>query len=90
VVSLSDGGGVVRASKFPVVGRERVARFIRAFANHFWAGVTVEVLPANGQVSALLSRDGKPYAVVTVIASADGIGRVLWMMNPHKLGNLVA
>lgn len=90
VVSLTDGGGAVRASKFPVVGRERVAKFVRAFAGVFWVGVTVDPVQANGQASVALSRDGVRFAVVTVTASAEGIDRVLWMMNPGKLGNLVA
>src|ERR1700756_5169696 len=35
VISLSDGGGIVRAARVPVSGRERVAKFI-ATASHFW------------------------------------------------------
>lgn len=86
VVSYSDGGGVVRASKFPVVGRTRVAKFVRAFHVPFWNGVTVEEAHVNGQPSMLLSRDGATFAVLTVVASSAGIDQVLWMMNPHKLG----
>ena len=43
VSSYSDGGGIVRASKFPVHGVERVARYYKAFADRFWAGVDVEI-----------------------------------------------
>jgi RNA polymerase sigma factor (sigma-70 family) len=49
VVSYSDGGGLVRAAGRPVTGRERVARFISAVATHFWSGVTVSAVEANGQ-----------------------------------------
>ncbi|WP_157425951.1 RNA polymerase sigma-70 factor [Agromyces salentinus] len=86
VVSYSDGGGVVRASKFPVFGRERVAKFIRAFRSHFWEGVDVTESDTNGQASVLLSKDGTTFAVLTVVAGDVGIEQVLWMMNPHKLG----
>lgn len=41
VVSYSDRGGIVRAARTPVAGRERVAKFITAFASHFWTGVTL-------------------------------------------------
>src|SRR5690606_2123015 len=41
VVSDSDGGGAVRASKFPVRSGETVAKFVRAFHTHFWDGVDV-------------------------------------------------
>ncbi|MEU9885795.1 RNA polymerase sigma-70 factor [Sphaerisporangium sp. NPDC051011] len=85
VISYSDGGGAVRASRFPVVGASRVARYVRAFADRFWAGVEVTWASTNGQTSALLSRDGEVLAVLTVTASAQGIDQVLWMMNPAKL-----
>jgi len=85
VISLSDGGGVVRASRFPVVGRPRVAKYHRAFASRFWEGVDVSPATTNGQASALLSKDGVVFAVLTVTASAAGIDQVLWMMNPGKI-----
>jgi len=84
-ISYSDGGGAARASKFPVVGRERVAKYHRAFHSRFWAGVTVEFGRANGRAVAMLERDGVLFAVCTVIASDDGIDEVLWMMNPAKI-----
>ncbi len=86
VVSYSDGGGMVRASKFPVVGRVRVAKFVRAFHTHFWDGVEITEAETNGQPSVLLSKEGTTFAVLTVVASGQAIDQVLWMMNPHKLG----
>jgi RNA polymerase sigma-70 factor (ECF subfamily) len=92
VVSYSDGGGMVRASRIPVLGRERVAKYIRAFADRFWVGVTVRHLQANGQASLVLARKGEvfPFAVVTVTVSQQGIDQVLWMMNPEKLGGITS
>lgn len=86
VASYSDGGGLVRASKFPVHGRTTVAKFVRAFQSHFWTGVEVTDAEVNGQPSALLSKDGAVFAVVAIITSPDGIRQLLWMMNPQKLG----
>ena len=86
VVSYSDGGGVVRASRIPVHGAATVAKFVRAFADRFWAGVDVSWVEVNGRPGALLRRDGTAFAVVTVTASDAGIDQVLWMMNPGKLG----
>ncbi|MDF0514257.1 RNA polymerase sigma-70 factor [Agromyces sp. H3Y2-19a] len=86
VVSYSDGGGVVRASKVPVVGRERVAKFVRAFHAHFWDGVDLTEAETNGQPSVLLSKEGATFAVITIVTGRDGIDQVLWMMNPDKLG----
>ncbi|MDR8413261.1 RNA polymerase sigma-70 factor [Nonomuraea sp. 3-1Str] len=84
-ISYSDGGGAVRASRIPVVGGLRVAKYVRAFADRFWAGVEVEWGSVNGQSAAVLSRDGQVFTVLTVNASGEGIDQVLWMMNPAKI-----
>ena len=39
----------------------------------------------RGQTSAVLLRNGTVYAVLTVTASAEGTGHVLWMVNPEKI-----
>lgn len=88
VVSYSDGGGRVRASRFPVIGRTRVAKFVRAFADRFWLDVDVEWLDSNGQAAVAVSRDKVVFAVVTVTGSAAGIDQLLWQMNPAKLGGI--
>src|SRR5262249_30516946 len=85
VVSYSDGGGVVRAARTPIAGRERVAKFITAVASHFWNGVTLTLIQTNGQSSVLIARDGAIVAVATIDASAQGINQILWMMRPSKL-----
>ncbi|MEU7695487.1 RNA polymerase sigma-70 factor [Microbispora hainanensis] len=90
VISYSDGGGAVRAAHFPVVGAFRVAKFIRAFASRFWAGVEVEWADVNGQPAALLRHDGELFTVLTVNASEEGIDQVLWLMNPAKIAPLSA
>jgi RNA polymerase sigma-70 factor, ECF subfamily len=88
VVSYSDGGGVVRATRIPVLGRTRVAKFITAFAPRFWTDSAITWVEANGQASVLISRAGTVFALVTISASAGGIDHVLWMMNPSKLAGI--
>jgi RNA polymerase sigma-70 factor (ECF subfamily) len=86
VVSYSDGGGIVRtAARAPVSGRERVAKFIAAFASHFWTGVTLARVETNGQASVVISRDGVAIAFATIDASAQGIDQIMWIMRPSKL-----
>jgi RNA polymerase sigma-70 factor (ECF subfamily) len=84
VISTSDGGGIVRAARVPVVGRERVAKFI-ATAAHFWKGVTLAWVETNGQEAVLVSRDGVPVALTTIDASAQGIDQIMWFLRPSKL-----
>jgi RNA polymerase sigma-70 factor, ECF subfamily len=84
VVSTSDGGGIVRAARVPVTGRERVAKFI-ATASHFWNGVKLAWVETNGQAAVLVSRDGVPVALTTIDASAQGIVQIMWILRPSKL-----
>jgi RNA polymerase sigma-70 factor (ECF subfamily) len=86
VASYTDGGGVVRnASRIPVFGRVRVAKFISAFAPRFWSPMRVESIEANGQPSVLVTRDGAAAVWLTVSSSEEGIDRIYWVMNPAKL-----
>jgi RNA polymerase sigma-70 factor (ECF subfamily) len=85
VVSYSDGGGLVRAARVPVLGRERVAKFIVAFSSHFWQGVRLAWVEVNGQESILISRYGEPVGLVTTEASEHGIHQIMWLMRPSKL-----
>jgi RNA polymerase sigma-70 factor (ECF subfamily) len=73
------------AARVPVSGRERVAKFIAAFASHFWTGMTLTWVQTNGQASVLMSRDGVPVALATIDASAEGIDQIMWIMRPSKL-----
>jgi len=87
VVSYSDGGGVARASRIPVVGGAKVAKFVAAFPAAFWRGAEFAWVQANGQTSVRLSRDGDVFAVMTVTASVAGVDQIVWLMNPAKLGD---
>jgi RNA polymerase sigma-70 factor (ECF subfamily) len=89
-VSYSDGGGVVRAALAPIRGRARVSKFIASFASHFWTGATVTWVEANGGLAALLSRDGRAYALASIDASREEIDRIFWVMNPAKLASISA
>jgi len=89
VTSYADGGGMVRAARVPVSGRQRVAKFIAAVA-HFWSGVTVSPVETNGQASILVSRNGAAVALATVDASEQGIEQIMWILRPSKLAAISA
>ncbi|MFI5627426.1 sigma-70 family RNA polymerase sigma factor [Nocardioides sp. NPDC051685] len=84
VTSLSDGNGRKGIARTPVVGAERVAKFLRAISTWFWDGVEVRWVVTNGQTSAVLVRQGADYGLLTVGATVDGIDQVLWLVNPEK------
>lgn len=88
VISYSDGGGMVRAARFPLFGRERIAKFISKVAAHFYNGVTFSRIETNGQAAGLILREGKVVAMATIDASERGIHQIMWLMRPSKLAAL--
>ncbi|WP_449407363.1 RNA polymerase sigma-70 factor [Microbacterium maritypicum] len=90
VVSYTDGNGVKQAARIPVSGRERVAKFVSAFASHFWTNKSIDWVEVNGQPAATLTEDGQVTTVVTVTPSSDGILQLLWVMSPQKLRHATA
>ncbi|MGW2183541.1 RNA polymerase sigma-70 factor [Streptomyces sp. NPDC001732] len=90
VVSCSDGGGIRGASKIPVVGRPHVSRYLAAFAPRFWPQADVRWVEANGRAAVLVSSGGNAVALLSVDVSAEGIDRIMWVMNPAKLSPYVA
>ncbi|HZD49462.1 MAG TPA: RNA polymerase sigma-70 factor [Silvibacterium sp.] len=88
VVSITDGGGITGAARIPVVGSERVAKYIARFASHFWTNVTLSWMQVNGQSSVLITRGDVSIALFTVDATPQGISQILWVMNPAKLAGI--
>ena len=88
VVSFTDGGGVRQAARIPVLGRERVAQFVGAFAGHFWTGASIHEVVINGATGFALRRDDETFALLSITASESGIDQLLWMMNPQKISTV--
>ncbi|KUL22440.1 RNA polymerase sigma-70 factor [Actinoplanes awajinensis] len=85
VASVSDGNGAVRVARRPVVGAERVAKFFTALSGWYWVDVEVSWVTANGGPAAVLRRNGVLEGVITMVVSADGIERILWIVTPEKI-----
>lgn len=85
VVSYADGGGALHVARLPVSGRDRVANYFASVGAFLGRGVTIEWIETNGQVSALVLRNGAVTALVTIEASEEGIFRILLVMRPSKL-----
>jgi len=85
VMSISDGGGIVPAARKVVGGRERVARFLLGILEKFGQGVVPVPVVANGEPAMLGLLDGHPLALWAIDANAEGITRILVVLNPEKL-----
>ncbi|MFD3442405.1 RNA polymerase sigma-70 factor [Streptomyces sp. NPDC058685] len=89
VVSYADGGGARGASKIPVVGREHVSKYLKAFAPRFWPGSDTNWVEANGRPAVLVTSGGSPVALLSIDVSAHGVERIMWVMSPAKLAPYV-
>ena len=85
-VATSDGGGQVRAALRPVMGADRVARFlVGAFSKSPDLGTRLE--DAGGETRLVLHRDGGVAAVATFRVVEDQVSNIWLTLNPRKLGS---
>jgi RNA polymerase sigma factor (sigma-70 family) len=90
VASVTDGNGMANAARVPVVGRERVAKFLAGFRDLFWANTTVKSVEMNGERSLVFLLDGAIIAMASISASVEGIYQILWYRHPAKLAAVAA
>ncbi|MEU8731071.1 MULTISPECIES: RNA polymerase sigma-70 factor [Streptomyces] len=90
VVSYTDGNGIRGASRIPVIGLPHVSHYLVAFAPRFWPQSQVRWVEANGRPAVLVLSGEDAVALLTADISADGIDRLMWVMNPAKLAPYVA
>ncbi|MCS0499270.1 RNA polymerase sigma-70 factor [Protaetiibacter mangrovi] len=90
VVALSDGGGAVIAARKPVVGRERVARFLLGVVEKFASDLDNVPASCNGDISFVGSRDGETIAVWTLDIGPEGVRGFYNVLNPAKLSRITA
>jgi RNA polymerase sigma-70 factor (ECF subfamily) len=88
VVSLSDGGGAVRAARKPVVGSRRVVHMVEAVSRWVWTDATLTWVDANGFPALFIHRDGAPFAVLAIRAAGAAIDQVFWIMHPAKIAGI--
>ena len=84
VVLISDAGGRKSAALRPVVGADRVARFLQGLAR-LHPGAEVVLVPTADGLAALATLDGCPDAVFSFVVEGERITEVLAVRNPDKL-----
>ncbi|MFD7083066.1 RNA polymerase sigma factor SigJ [Streptomyces sp. NPDC002181] len=78
---VADGGGIVSAARRPVLGRQKVARFLAGALRKYGAGLPVSLAEVNGEPALLFGGAG-----VLQVEFEDGLVRgVRSMVNPEKL-----
>jgi RNA polymerase sigma-70 factor (ECF subfamily) len=88
VVVVSDGGPNRHAARRPVVGRERVARFLVNLSARFRGhSGTAEFAEVNGAPALVVRVTGGPI-VMTADRVDDRVATIRFCINPEKLGGL--
>lgn len=84
--AYTDGGGEARAARRPVIGRERVARFVVGLAQKVPPGTTTEIAVVNGSPGIVLRAAGRATAVISLDAPEGAVEAVYVVVAPSKLG----
>ena len=90
VVLVTDGGGRAKAALRPIVGAEKVARFLLATTAQGLAipGLHVEVAEVNGAPGVVAWVEGAPYMTISLVLVDGLVEQVLVVRNPEKLTGL--
>jgi RNA polymerase sigma-70 factor (ECF subfamily) len=87
VVLLSDGGADHRAARHPIVGRDRVARFLGWIVRR-WTDVEVEGTTLNGEPGVVVRAAGERYLAIAIQVAEAQVTGVHIVVNPDKLAAL--
>lgn len=87
-VAWADGGGKFAAARLPVIGADRVARFVASVVRKWIASGDVRIAPVNGGVGLVRHAGGRLRAVMTIAVGDGGrrVDGVFIVVNPDKLG----
>ncbi|WP_205863211.1 RNA polymerase sigma-70 factor [Planosporangium thailandense] len=88
VASWADGGGKVTTARRPVLGRDRVARYIAGGTLRYAAGMDIVVAEVNGEPSVLAWAGGVLAGVLVPEIADEQIAVLRIVANPDKLGFL--
>ena len=84
VTLISDGGGQVSAARNPVVGSDRVARFVRGITAKS-TDLSWSIEAVNSLSGIVIRRGGQVFGVIG-FDTADGVVADIWIvLNPDKL-----
>ncbi|TQN41420.1 RNA polymerase sigma-70 factor (ECF subfamily) [Blastococcus colisei] len=92
VVLVSDGGGKAKAALRPILGAEKVARFVAATATQGFSlpGLRVEVAEVNGAPGIVAWAGEEPLLAMSLVVADGVVEQVLIVRNPDKLSGLSA
>lgn len=87
VVAVADGGGKVHAGTRPVIGMDRVSRYMLGLHGKFWRNAHLERLAVNGLPGFAAFDDASVSSVVAFDFGNDQISAIYIVRNPDKLAS---
>jgi RNA polymerase sigma-70 factor, ECF subfamily len=90
VVMVSDAGGVGRAPVRPIIGEDRVGRFLIGVTTKVVPGTTVGLEVFNGQLGLVARLDGRAITALAFRVSEQQVRTLHVLANPEKLAALDA
>ncbi|HEX6476736.1 MAG TPA: RNA polymerase sigma factor SigJ [Acidimicrobiales bacterium] len=88
-VLLSDGGPTRRAARRPVVGADRVVRFLTNLARRSYEKAQVVPASINGDPGVVVSLDGAVDFAAAFEVEGERVAAIWLVRNPDKLAHLV-
>ncbi|MGF1596878.1 MAG: RNA polymerase sigma-70 factor [Acidimicrobiales bacterium] len=88
VTLWSDGGDRARAARHPILGRDRVCRFLLGIRSGVQPGDRMAFTTANGDRALYLQRAGRPFSLLTFQIDDGEVIGIRVVMNPDKLAHL--
>ena len=82
---MSDGGGVKQAALRPIIGADKVARFIVGGSSKTEGTFTVEPTMVNGNPALVVRLDGEIDGVMAIRVEDARITGLYYIRNPKKL-----
>ncbi|MFB2597332.1 RNA polymerase sigma-70 factor [Herbiconiux sp. P17] len=88
VVIVGDGGGVKQAALRPVVGSDKVTRFLFGGLGKTVGLLTVAPTVVNGHPALVVHLDGEMDGIMTVSVEEERISGIYYVRNPAKLSRV--
>jgi RNA polymerase sigma-70 factor (TIGR02957 family) len=88
VVLVTDGGGVKKAALRPILGRDKVVRFLDAVSDG--VGATADVVMVNGSPALRVVIDGEVDTIASMVVENGLVTGLYAVRNPAKLAGLDA
>jgi hypothetical protein len=88
VVAISDGGGIKQATPRPIIGADKVARFVVGGLTKNDVALTVELTAVNGGPGLALHVNGELDGVIAMSVEEARITGLYFVRNPQKLTHI--